>query len=81
MRRPESIFLFEELLATWRVLSALLANYEPDGQGWETIVECRRIIEVEMSAQGYERQRLQVIGVRYHGQQKDAVDIGPESAV
>jgi len=49
-----NVILWTELLDTWRCLTAMFANYHADGEGYQTLTDARRIVEVEMRAQGYE---------------------------
>ena len=64
--------LWTELLACWRTLTAMLPNYEAGGPGYEAIGEARRIVEVEMRAQGYTAEWKKLTG--------SAVDPGRKAA-
>jgi hypothetical protein len=49
-----NVLLWGELLDTWRTLTGMLANYHADGEGYQTVVAARHVVEVEMRAQGYQ---------------------------
>lgn len=62
-----NVILWKELLDTWRTLTAMLANYHADGEGYQTLIDARRIVEVEMRAQGYQLEWKRLTGSRGHG--------------
>ena len=47
---------WSELEKAWLVVTRMLDNYDSGGQGWATLVAARRVIEIEMKVQGYEKQ-------------------------
>lgn len=47
---------WDVLKATYDGLYAVMNNYDTNGGGWETLVEAKRLVEIEMREQGYERQ-------------------------
>ena len=59
--KAPNVLLWNELCDTWRTLTAMLPNYEPDGHGYEVLVEAKRIVEVEMRAQGFESEYKRLV--------------------
>lgn len=47
---------WETLEATWRGLTALMDLYKPDSEPYATLTEARRLVEVEMREEGFEKQ-------------------------
>jgi len=53
IERAPNVILWSELLDTWRTLTAIMPNYESEGEGYQSLAAARRTVEVEMKAQGY----------------------------
>ena len=53
MTEPSTItpIALRVLTATWRGLTAVMESYEMTGEGWRTLVEARRLVEVEVREQ------------------------------
>lgn len=47
------VFTWGELEAGWRFLTKLMQSFEPSGGGFATLVEARRLTEIEMREQGF----------------------------